>query len=168
MTAAPPKVVFDCNVFVQALINLNGPAGRCVQKARDKEVLLFVSPYVLAEVREIHLKIPAKYGITAGQTEELAAAIPSFSTLVTDVPEVYRHPHDPDDSPYVNLAMTANARLIVSRDRHLLMLADGNRIEGKDFQTRFPGFRIIDPVVLLRELEQTAGPRPQENPSTPT
>ena len=33
MTPAPPKVVYDCNIFVQALINLNGPAGRCLQKA---------------------------------------------------------------------------------------------------------------------------------------
>lgn len=37
MTAAAPKVVFDCNIFVQALINLNGAAGRCMQKARNRE-----------------------------------------------------------------------------------------------------------------------------------
>jgi predicted nucleic acid-binding protein len=65
MTAAPPKVVFDCNIFVQALINPNGPSGRCFEKAKDGQVLLIASPYVLAEVREIHLKTPAKYGITA-------------------------------------------------------------------------------------------------------
>lgn len=168
MTATLPKVVFDCNIFVQALINLNGPAGRCVEKAKNREVLLFVSPYVLAEVREIHLKTPPKYGITAEQTEELAASLSSFATLVTDVPEVYRHPHDPDDSAYVNLALKADARLIVSRDRHLLMLADANRKEGKDFQARFPGFRIIDPVELLRELEQAAASRPVSEPPEPT
>lgn len=117
MTAAPPKVVFDCNIFVQALINLNGPAARCVQKARNREVLLFASPFVLAEVREIHLKTPPKYGITAEQPEELATSIPSFASLVTDVPEVYQHPHDPDDSAYVNLALKVDARLIVSRDQ---------------------------------------------------
>ena len=48
MTATAPKVVFDCNIFVQALINLHGPAGRCVQKARDGEVRLFVSPFILS------------------------------------------------------------------------------------------------------------------------
>lgn len=170
MTAAPPKVVFDCNIFVQALINLSGPAGRCMQKARNREVLLFVSPFILAEVREIHLKTPLKYSITAEQTEELATSILSFASLVTDVPEMYRHPHDPDDSAYINLALKADARLIVSRDRHLLMLADRDRSEGKDFRSRFPGFRIVDPVELLRELDRAAashaGPSPE--PPEPT
>ena len=35
---------------------MKGPAGRCVQNARDGKVILFVSPYVLGEIREIHLK----------------------------------------------------------------------------------------------------------------
>lgn len=153
MTPLPPRVVFDCNVFVQTLINLNGPAARCVQKAREEQVKRFASPYVLAEVREIHLKTPAKYGITAEQTDEMARTIASFATIIDEVPEVYTHPHDPDDSHYVNLAIKADARLIVSRDRHLLMLADVARKEGRDFQTQFPGFRIPDPVQLLRELK---------------
>ncbi|SRR6266516_3299756 len=154
MTPAPPKVVYDCNIFVQALINLNGPAARCVELAKAGSVLLFASPYVLAEVREIHLKTPVKYGITAEQTDELARTIASFAILVTSVPEVYRHPFDPDDSHYVDLAVKADARLIVSRDGHLLMLADSGRKEGQDFQARFPALRILDPVQFLRELER--------------
>ena len=138
MTAVPPKVAFDCNIFVQALINLNGPAGRCVQKVRDGELALFVSPFVLAEIREIHNKIPAKYGVTANQTEELARAVAMFATIFTDVPEFFRHPYDPDDSAYVNLALKADAQLIVSRDRHLLMLADVTRKEGQEFKPAFP------------------------------
>jgi predicted nucleic acid-binding protein len=45
----PPRVVYDCNVYVQALINLNGPASRCVESAREGKASLFVSPFVLAE-----------------------------------------------------------------------------------------------------------------------
>ena len=110
---------------------------------------------MLAEVREIHFKTPAKYGITAEQTDELARSVASFAIIVADVPDVYRHPYDADDSHYVNLAVKADARLIVSRDRHLLMLADATRPEGRDFQARFPALRILDPVELLREVEQT-------------
>jgi putative PIN family toxin of toxin-antitoxin system len=157
LTQVPPKAVFDCNIFVQAIINLHGPAGRCFQNAKDGNVLLVASPYVLAEVREIHFKTPAKYGITAEQSDELARAIASFATIVADVPEIYRHPNDPDDSHYINLALKADARLIVSRDRHLLMLADPARKEGQDFQIRFPTLRILDPVQLLHELEPRAG-----------
>jgi len=153
MTVPPPRVVYDCNIFVQSLINFNGPAGRCFQKAKDGRVLLIASPYVLGEVREIYQKTPAKYGITGEQADELARAIASFATIVADVPDLFHHPYDADDSHYVNLALKADARIIVSRDRHLLMLADGTRAEGKDFQSRFPTLRILDPVQLLRELE---------------
>jgi putative PIN family toxin of toxin-antitoxin system len=154
VSAATSRVVFDCNIFVQNLINLNGPAARCIQKAREGRLALFVSPHVLAEIREIHEKTPLKYAITAQQTEELARAIISFATVVVDVPDVYRHPYDPDDSHYVNLACRVGAQLIVSRDRHLLMLADPARKEGQDFKGRFPLLRILDPVQLLREIAE--------------
>jgi putative PIN family toxin of toxin-antitoxin system len=154
MNERPPRVVYDCNIYVQALINVNGPAGRCVEEARQGAVLLFVSPFVLAEVREIHEKLPAKYGVTAEQTEELARSVASFGTIVADVPDVYSHPFDPDDSYYVNLAAKTDSQLIVSRDRHLLNLMDSSRPEGRDFQLRFPALSIIDPVELLRELDQ--------------
>jgi putative PIN family toxin of toxin-antitoxin system len=157
MTSAPLKAVYDCNVFVQALINPNGPAGRCYDMAKDRRVLLIASPYVLAEVREIHTKTPPKYGLTAEQTDELARAVVSFATVLTDVPAVYDHPYDPDDSHYVDLALKADARLIVSRDRHLLMLADSRRKEGQDFQTRFPALQILGPVEFLRLLETQVG-----------
>jgi hypothetical protein len=76
MTASPPpRVVYDCNIFVPSLINIAGPAARCVNKAIAGEVALFVSPFVLDEVREIHLKIPKKYGVTQAQTEALADAL---------------------------------------------------------------------------------------------
>jgi putative PIN family toxin of toxin-antitoxin system len=114
---ATPKVVFDCNIFVQSLINLNGPAARCLGKAKDGHLMLFASAYVLAEVREIHLKTPAKYGITAEQTDELARAIASYATIMIDVPSVYHHPYDEDDSHYMHLAVTADAQLIVSREK---------------------------------------------------
>jgi len=153
VTPAAPKVVYDCNIFVQSLINLNGPAARCLAKAKDGHVMLVASAYVLAEVREIHLKTPAKYGITAEQTDELARVIASYATIMTDVPPVYRHAYDEDDSHYIDLAVKADAQFIVSRDRHLLMLADPSRKEGQDFQARFPRMRILDPVQLLRELE---------------
>ena len=154
MTPTPPKVVYDCNIFVQALINVAGPAARCVQKAIDGEVLLFVSPFVLAEIREIHLKTPSKYRVTPEQTDELALAIVRYATVFTDVPEVYVHPQDPDDSAYVNLALMAGARLIVSRDRHLLMLSDLSRTEGQEFRTRFPHLEILDPVAFRREVDR--------------
>jgi predicted nucleic acid-binding protein len=59
---------------------------------------------------------------------------------------------DPDDAHYVNLALAADARLIVSRDRDLLDLMDSAKPEAAEFQSRFPALRILDPVGFLREI----------------
>lgn len=42
-TPAIPKVVFDCNVFLQAVVNPNGPSGRCKQLVDRGAIELYVS-----------------------------------------------------------------------------------------------------------------------------
>ncbi len=153
--APPPRVVYDCNIYVQAIINVRGPAARCVEKVRAAEVTLFVTPFILDEIRESYLKIPRKYGVTPEQTETMAIAVAGVATIITNVPTVFEYDRDPDDAHYVNLAIAADARLIVSRDKDLLDLMDPTREPGKAFQSRFPSIRIIDPVALLRELDQS-------------
>ena len=64
MTAQPEKVVFDCMVFAQALINPVGPAGACVEMARARRIQLILSSYVLQEVRELPAKLPRRLGVT--------------------------------------------------------------------------------------------------------
>lgn len=53
MTGEPARVVFDCVIFTQALINPHGPAGECVKAAESGDYLLHLSPFVLQEVREL-------------------------------------------------------------------------------------------------------------------
>lgn len=81
MSLTPPRVVYDCNIYVQSLININGPGGRCVRKAQGGDVTLFVTAFVFSEIRESHRKIPAKYDVTREQTEALAAAIATVAAL---------------------------------------------------------------------------------------
>jgi hypothetical protein len=59
--APPHHAVYDCVIFAQALINPHGPAAECVDQAR--RVRLYVSPYVLHEIREFPSKIPPKHGV---------------------------------------------------------------------------------------------------------
>jgi predicted nucleic acid-binding protein len=70
-----------------------------------------------------------------------------------DFPLVFSYQRDPDDAHYVNLAIAAQAELIVSRDRDLLDLMDPTKPEAADFQRRFPQVRIVDPVGFLVEIE---------------
>jgi predicted nucleic acid-binding protein len=64
----------------------------------------------------------------------------------------FEFPRDPKDARYVDLALAAQAKLIVSRDLDLLFLGDPSTPEGRDFQARFPDVEILTPTELLRLL----------------
>ena len=134
MTFQPVRVVFDCVIFTQALINPRGPAGECVKAAECGDCILHVSPFVLQEIRELPDKLPVRHGITADRIETLIQQVREYAIVVTDVPERFTHPTDPKDSAYINLALATNSELVVSRDRHLLTLMDEATSEGRAFR----------------------------------
>jgi putative PIN family toxin of toxin-antitoxin system len=124
MSEGPPRVVFDCVIFAQALINDSGPAGECLELARSSSIRLALSEYVITEIRELPSKLPARLLVTTDRVEAFILEVVALAELIEDVPEVYQHPVDADDSHYVNLALAAEATLITSRDHHLLALMD--------------------------------------------
>jgi putative PIN family toxin of toxin-antitoxin system len=152
MNPEPHLVVFDCNIFLQAMISPNGPASKCLELARSRQLKLVVSDYVLAEVRDLpnDRKVAAKFGLTVEKAERFIANLVGFAQHRKDVPPVYRHPRDPDDSHYVDLALAEGAKIIVSRDRHLLNLMDPTDQDAQEFQRRFPTLRILEPVGFLQ------------------
>lgn len=153
----PPSAVYDCNVFVQALININGPGGSCVRRALAREVSLFLSEQLLDEVREAPTKpTPARLGVTIERTETLIENLLKVAVVVQTIPERFTYARDPDDAHYVDLAPATDSKLIISRDKDLLSLMDPVRPDGRDFHAPFPALRILDPVTFLREL----GPSP--------
>jgi putative PIN family toxin of toxin-antitoxin system len=148
------KVVFDCTVFAQALISPKGPAAACLTHAQNGILTLFVSDYVLQEIRELPAKIRPKFGVTAENVERLIQDLAKYSQVVNDVPSVFIHPFDADDSHYVDLAIATNSKLIVSRDPHLLDLMDETREETRVFRERFSSLVVTTPDVLAAEIRR--------------
>jgi putative PIN family toxin of toxin-antitoxin system len=148
-------------VYVQALISGREPAAACYGRARRGEIALYVSDPILAEVRgvlgrpKLRAKLPA---LSADPVEAFLKDIRRIATWVDSVPHVFRYERDPKDEPYVNLAITAGADFLVSRDNDLLdLMAD------EDFRARYPRITILDPPALLRLLvaerpDRLAGP----------
>jgi putative PIN family toxin of toxin-antitoxin system len=154
----PDRVVFDCNIFTQTLISPDGPAGRCVELVLDGRLILFWSDYVLGEVRRIPEKAtPRRLGIDSIKVERLIARLLPIAHHVTEPPHLYEHPVDPKDSHYVNLAVAARSKLIVSRDKHLLHLTDPSSPLSAPFMKRFPGLTILQPEGLLRSIRPDPG-----------
>jgi putative PIN family toxin of toxin-antitoxin system len=120
MSEALERVVFDCNVFAGGLINPFRSAGECIKRVLG-ELKLFWSNFVIAEIRRIPGKeTPRRLGVTEEKVEALLSRLLPVCHLVENPPSVYHHPVDPKDSRYVDLAVASSAKLIVSRDKHLL------------------------------------------------
>jgi predicted nucleic acid-binding protein len=95
-----------------------------------------------------------RFRLTAERIEKFMDRLRGVVTLVDEVPHVFTYPRDPKDEHYVDLAIAVGARLVVSRDRDLLALADPKDPAGRDFQARFPAISVITPIELLAALDR--------------
>lgn len=148
------RVVFDCNVYFQALISSGGPAGQCLFAAGDDRLDLFLSEAILLELQKVCLREPlaSRFRITEPQVEAYLAHIRSIGTVVENIPHVFQFERDPDDEHYVDLAIATRSRLLVSRDKDLLSLADVDTTEGAAFLRGYPNIEILTPVEMLARL----------------
>ncbi|TWT73636.1 hypothetical protein Pla123a_35240 [Posidoniimonas polymericola] len=149
-----PRVVFDCNVYFQALIGPTGPAGSCLDAGGEGTVSLYISQYILNELRDVCLrpKIAHKFGITVQRLDYFCDGVRRCATFLPEPLEVFLLQRDPKDEHYINLAIAASASLVVSRDRDLLALADPWDPVGQAFQASYPTIEVVTPVELLARL----------------
>jgi len=153
------RVVFDCNVFLQALARPRGPAGQCVSLALEGKVALFISEQVLDEIRDVTSRpeLVSQFKLRPERVQALIEALPAAAVLVKHVPSLWVYQRDPDDAHYVNLALAAKANLIVSRDNDLLVLMDHSRAESREFHQQFPFLRVMNPTAFISIVEVKEG-----------
>jgi putative PIN family toxin of toxin-antitoxin system len=152
------RIVFDCNVYFQALIGPNGPAGACLEAAEKSSFDLYASEYVLNELNNVCMRpgLAAKFGFTPARVTDFLRSIRRFAILLDNIPHVFTYPRDPDDEHYVDLAAACNAHLIASRDRDLLALNDVSTETGKQFRLQFPDLLIMTPDQLLARIHDVS------------
>lgn len=150
-----PLVVFDCVVFLQGLINQTGPGASCLECFVQGRCSLAISPEVLSELGEVlsRPRLRQRFNLTTDKLDTLIELLLSKGIFYPNVPRRFEFPRDPDDEPYLNLAIEAGAQFLITRDRDLLDLMDANTRDGLDFQTRFPQLMILNPVEFLKALE---------------
>lgn len=154
-TNAAIDVVFDCVVYLQAMTHIHGPAGQCLTALEHDAIRLWISDAILSEIRQLPDKPGVqRMGCTFDRAERLADYLQGVCQYIAFPPAVFVHPIDPNDSCYVNLAIAANAHLIVSRDNHLLHLTNPAKPWSKLFRDSFPSIRIVTPVQLLQMIGQ--------------
>ena len=119
-------------------------------------VSLAVSEYTLAEISEVLSRsgLRKRYiSLTDKRVQWLVSLLADQGEFFSKVKSHYDYPRDPDDEPYLSLAIEAGAEFLVTRDRDLLDLMRWDREEGRTFQRRFPKLKNVDPVTFLKLIE---------------
>jgi putative PIN family toxin of toxin-antitoxin system len=95
--SAPARVVFDCNVLLQALISQRGPAGGAVQAVLEGRTLLFLSDYLLAELRDVAARphLVEKFALSEQKVAKFVETIEGCAQKLFDIPHVFDCPRDP-------------------------------------------------------------------------
>jgi putative PIN family toxin of toxin-antitoxin system len=158
VTAKRPRVVFDCNVLLQAAAREKSVAAKCLNLAESGLIQLCVSREVLAEVEDV-LNRPEIRAHFPDLSDEIVGAflkrLAKLSVLVRLIPKKFSYPRDEDDESYINLAVEVGADFIISRDRDLLDLMTGHADECKEFRQRFRSLRVVEPSEFLKLLEES-------------
>jgi putative PIN family toxin of toxin-antitoxin system len=151
------SAVFDCNVFLQAMLSTRGAAHACWQSVVVGRVTLFVTPYILAEIRSLpeHKKLARFRTLTTERVERFIEELIDVAELIADPPPMFSYPRDPGDGPYVDAAIATNSVLIVSNDKDLLDLMSNENSDGKALRAQNPAFRVLTPPQFLAVIAES-------------
>jgi uncharacterized protein len=159
MSADPPKIraVFDCMVFLQGAARRESPAGMCLLLVEFGAIELCISKEITDEIRDVltRPRVRQKFSLL---TEELVNqfldALKHQATTIAEVPRRFAYERDPKDEPYINLAIAADVKYLVTRDHDLLDLCEPGNPEGERLRKIADDLRIVDPTRFLLELDK--------------
>jgi putative PIN family toxin of toxin-antitoxin system len=152
---APIPVVYDCMIFLQAVARPSRVHGtmRVLQESR---IELCISPDIVAELGDVlnRPELLEKFPeLRPTRVRVFFDDILARARMHANVPRVFSLPRDKKDEPYINLAIAADAPFLVTwNDRHLTYLMREDSPEGREFRSRYPQIKIVDPPAFLRSL----------------
>jgi len=135
------RLVLDTNVVVAGLL-WHGTPRTLMELAFDDTVMLYSSPVLVEELRHTlaYRKFAARIALYQTSVDELTAQYAALVSLVTPAaitPTVLR---DPDDDAVLACALAAQADLIVSGDKDLLVLE------------QFQGMPIVTAAQAIKDI----------------
>jgi putative PIN family toxin of toxin-antitoxin system len=113
------KIVVDTNILISAL-GWEGKSRELLRKIIDNEYELLISNKQLAEVKRV-LDYP-KFGFTKEQKNRFLKIIFQTATLREIKTELEIIKEDPSDNMLLGCAVEAEAKYIISGDKHLKKL----------------------------------------------
>ena len=133
------------------MLSEGGPSHACWQKVVAQEVTLFVTPYILAEIRRLpsHRALKRFSNFTPERVERFIEELLDVAQFVADPVPRFSYPRDPEDAHYVDVAVTTGSMLVVSNDKDLLDLMNDTNAQGKMLRSLHPDFNVLTPPQFL-------------------
>ena len=131
------RVVVDTNVFISSLLNTEGNPRKVIDLWRFEKITLCLSKQILAE----YFEVLGRFGMSEEpEGEKLVQLFQKRynQVFLPSVPAISAIAEDPADNKFIECAVAADAKYIISGDRHLLNLKV------------FKGVRILPPTEFLK------------------
>ena len=128
--------VFDTNIFISAVF-WEGKPYILVKKAINQEIILFISNYIIGEIRKVLVR---DFNLEKQEIDDIVNAVLYFTHLIESKEYVKVIKDDPKDDKILDCALACNADFIVSQDNHLLSLKS------------FRNIKIASPEEFLKTL----------------
>ena len=119
------QVVLDTNVLVSGVF-WHGPASRILELWANDKIEVVVSPDILKEYQRLLAEL--ERGKPAGLADTWAVFIAQHATVIHPAghPRLCR---DPDDDKFLQCALSAGARALVTGDKDLLSMGRVSDVE---------------------------------------
>ena len=130
------RVVFDTNVYISAFIYPEGVPFRIWQQAVKGRFVLLVSPAIVREIA----KVLRRFQWQEHEVVRYLKLVAKVAHIVAPTVVVHAVSEDETDNRILECAVTGGADVVVSGDRHLLLLKS------------FEGIGIVRPVDFHRTL----------------
>lgn len=113
------RIVFDTNVLVSSVF-WEGNESRLIELAEKGIFEAFTSPFILDEV--VNVLSSVKFQLNEDQVESIAEYFLSIMHIVEPRLNIDIIHDDPSDNRIIECAVSCNANIIVSGDKHLISL----------------------------------------------
>jgi len=133
-----PKVAFDTNVLLSAVLSGKGTSYALVHLAAEEKIVGYTSKTLMTEFKEV---IQRDYEVTLEKAEQIVEVYLQFLKLVEPDIKLKAVQVDEDDNRVLECAVYAGVEYLASWDPHLTDLKE------------FNGIKILNPGKLLAELQ---------------
>ena len=136
------RIVLDTNVLVSGLLTPFGSSGEIVRMVFSGELILCIDARILSEYKEV-LNRP-KFKFDKDKIATLIDFIMQYGQVVSSSP-LKRPLPDPDDEPFLEVAVAGNAKTLIT----------GNKVHSPDASQ--DGIEVLSPsefIDLIRKIKK--------------